>query len=101
MRIIIFKFGAFPDQVAKLAHIAHRWILAVPANDLKKAVVKALDYEEAVELYKVTNNIVEGGNTFSLVHFTAAPDFEDKVVDTVYKVLNQVYQADEIKQTEV
>ena len=87
--------------MAKLAHIAHRWILAVPVNDLKKAVVKALDYEEAVELYKVTNNIVEGGHTFSLVHFTDTPGFENKVVDTVYKILSQVYQADEMKQTEV
>lgn len=100
MRFIIFKFGAFPDQVAKLVRIAHRWILAVPANDKKKAVVKAMDEDEALEVYKLTNNVSGGlGTVFTLVHFTDAPGFEDKVVDVIYTILGDVYQV-KIEQTE-
>ena len=99
MRIIIYKFGASPNQVAKLVHIAHRWILAVPADDKKKAVF-ALDGDERVELYKVTNNIEGNNYKFSLIHFTDVPGYEDKVPDIIYNTLCDIYQND-IKQTEV
>ena len=80
MRIIIYKFGAFPNQVAKLVHIAHRWILAVPADDKKKAE--------------------DNNYKFSLIHFTDVPGYEDKVPDIIYNTLCDIYQND-IKQTEV
>jgi hypothetical protein len=100
MRIIIYKFGAFPNQVAKLVHIAHRWILAVPADDKKKAVVRTMDGDDRVELYKVTNNVEDNNYKFSLIHFTDVPGYEDKVPDIIYNTLCDIYQND-IKQTEV
>ncbi len=100
MRIIIFKFGVFPNQVAKLVRIAHRWILAVPTDDKKKAIVAAMDGHEGLEVYKVTNNIEDNKTKFSLIHFTDAPGYEDKVPDIIYNTLCDIYQND-IKQTEV
>lgn len=100
MRIIIYKFGAFPDQVAKLVDIAHRWILAVPADDKKEAVVRTMDGDERVELYKVTNNVEDNNYKFSLIHFTDVPGYEDEVPDIIYNTLCDIYQND-IKQTEV
>lgn len=87
--------------MAKLVHIAHRWILAVPASDKKKAIVKAMDENEALEVYKVTNNVVDHlGTNFSLVHFTDAPGFEDKVPDVIYYIIENIYQT-KINQSEV
>lgn len=100
MRIIIFKFGVFPNQLAKLVRIAHRWILAVPADDKKKAIVAAMDGDEGLEVYKVANNVEDRNTKFSLIHFTDAPGFENKVPDIVYNILSNTYQND-IKQTEV
>ena len=100
MRIIIFKSGVFPDQVAKLVRIAHRWILAVPADCQKKQVVAAMDGHDGLELYKVTNNVEANNTKFSQVHFTDAPGYENKVPDIIYNILSQIYPND-IKQTEV
>ena len=100
MRIIIYKFGVFPDQVAKLVRLHYCWVLAVPASDKKKAIVAAMESDRGLEVNSVINDAGANGVNFCYINFTAPEDLDAELPDVVYEILSDAYKS-EIKQLEV